>query len=163
MRIPHALKGNENAFPKLGGRLMARDCSHGFATAGISWLGPVCQPHGSGPNREILSRIDRLLRGLDRGVPLPSQDFPETHLQPTRGLSLHPANGCYSFGLVVRKLPVRLATWPSGKAGACKALIPGSNPGVASILKPLKDIGLQLLLVQPVLLLFSRTCIFPAS
>ena len=25
------------------------------------------------------------------------------------------------------------ATWPSGKAGACKALIPGSSPGVASI------------------------------
>ena len=24
------------------------------------------------------------------------------------------------------------ATWPSGKAGACKALIPGSIPGVAS-------------------------------
>ena len=22
-------------------------------------------------------------------------------------------------------------TWPSGKAGACKALIPGSNPGVS--------------------------------
>tara|TARA_B100001123_G_scaffold436724_1_gene567554 strand:+ start:258 stop:473 length:216 start_codon:yes stop_codon:yes gene_type:complete len=26
----------------------------------------------------------------------------------------------------------REATWPSGKAGACKALIPGSIPGVAS-------------------------------
>lgn len=26
-----------------------------------------------------------------------------------------------------------LAAWPSGKAGACKALIPGSNPGAASI------------------------------
>jgi hypothetical protein len=25
------------------------------------------------------------------------------------------------------------ATWPSGKAEACKAFIPGSNPGVASI------------------------------
>lgn len=24
-----------------------------------------------------------------------------------------------------------LETWPSGKAGACKALIPGSNPGVS--------------------------------
>jgi len=28
--------------------------------------------------------------------------------------------------------PHKMATWPSGKAGACKALIPGSNPGVAS-------------------------------
>ncbi len=26
-----------------------------------------------------------------------------------------------------------MATWPSGKAEACKAFIPGSNPGVASI------------------------------
>jgi hypothetical protein len=25
-----------------------------------------------------------------------------------------------------------MATWPSGKAEACKAFIPGSNPGVAS-------------------------------
>ena len=25
------------------------------------------------------------------------------------------------------------ATWPSGKAEACKAFTPGSNPGVASI------------------------------
>jgi hypothetical protein len=25
-----------------------------------------------------------------------------------------------------------VAAWPSGKAGACKALIPGSNPGAAS-------------------------------
>ena len=31
-----------------------------------------------------------------------------------------------------------LAMWPSGKAGACKALIPGSNPGIAS--KPLPDL-----------------------
>ena len=29
--------------------------------------------------------------------------------------------------------PLFEATWPSGKAGACKALIPGSIPGVASI------------------------------
>ena len=27
----------------------------------------------------------------------------------------------------------RMATWPSGKAEACKAFTPGSNPGVASI------------------------------
>ena len=26
----------------------------------------------------------------------------------------------------------RMATWPSGKAEACKAFTPGSNPGVAS-------------------------------
>ena len=26
-----------------------------------------------------------------------------------------------------------MATWPSGKAEACKAFTPGSNPGVASI------------------------------
>ena len=26
----------------------------------------------------------------------------------------------------------RVATWPSGKAEACKAFTPGSNPGVAS-------------------------------
>ena len=26
----------------------------------------------------------------------------------------------------------QMATWPSGKAEACKAFIPGSNPGVAS-------------------------------
>ena len=26
----------------------------------------------------------------------------------------------------------KLATWPSGKAEACKAFTPGSNPGVAS-------------------------------
>ena len=25
-----------------------------------------------------------------------------------------------------------MATWPSGKAEACKAFTPGSNPGVAS-------------------------------
>ena len=31
-----------------------------------------------------------------------------------------------------------MATWPSGKAEACKAFTPGSNPGVASIL-PLRD------------------------
>ena len=27
---------------------------------------------------------------------------------------------------------VEMATWPSGKAEACKAFTPGSNPGVAS-------------------------------
>ena len=27
-----------------------------------------------------------------------------------------------------------MATWPSGKAEACKAFTPGSNPGVASII-----------------------------
>ena len=26
----------------------------------------------------------------------------------------------------------KMATWPSGKAEACKAFTPGSNPGVAS-------------------------------
>ena len=30
----------------------------------------------------------------------------------------------------------RSATWPSGKAEACKAFTPGSNPGVASITQP---------------------------
>ena len=29
-----------------------------------------------------------------------------------------------------------MATWPSGKAEACKAFTPGSNPGVASKLLP---------------------------
>ena len=29
-------------------------------------------------------------------------------------------------------LPDDMATWPSGKAEACKAFTPGSNPGVAS-------------------------------
>ena len=28
-----------------------------------------------------------------------------------------------------------MATWPSGKAEACKAFTPGSNPGVASNLE----------------------------
>ena len=27
---------------------------------------------------------------------------------------------------------LQMATWPSGKAEACKAFTPGSNPGVAS-------------------------------
>lgn len=35
-------------------------------------------------------------------------------------------------------IPCRLepltATWPSGKAGVCKTLIPGSNPGVACLI-----------------------------
>ena len=30
---------------------------------------------------------------------------------------------------------VDVATWPSGKAEACKAFTPGSNPGVASNLR----------------------------
>ena len=54
----HTLKGNGKALPELGGKLKTRDPSEGFTAAGISWLGPVCRPHGSGPNREILSRID---------------------------------------------------------------------------------------------------------
>ena len=41
MRVSHTLKGNENAFPKLGARLKARDSSNGLAAVGISWLGPV--------------------------------------------------------------------------------------------------------------------------
>ena len=31
-----------------------------------------------------------------------------------------------------------MATWPSGKAEACKAFTPGSNPGVASIRSSLR-------------------------
>ena len=35
------------------------------------------------------------------------------------------------------------ATWPSGKAEACKAFTPGSNPGVAFFLLKIQPIGLQ--------------------
>ena len=34
-----------------------------------------------------------------------------------------------------------MATWPSGKAEACKAFTPGSNPGVASNLAPNADMA----------------------
>jgi hypothetical protein len=39
-----------------------------------------------------------------------------------------------------------MATWPSGKAGACKALTTGSNPVVASIAsfkRPLRGASLS--------------------
>ena len=36
---------------------------------------------------------------------------------------------------------VNMATWPSGKAEACKAFTPGSNPGVASNLAPNADMA----------------------
>ena len=37
-----------------------------------------------------------------------------------------------------------MATWPSGKAEACKAFTPGSNPGVASIRSPCGADGLRI-------------------
>ena len=40
-------------------------------------------------------------------------------------------NDFLTFFYVWHILEERVETWPSGKAEACKAFIPGSNPGVS--------------------------------
>ena len=37
-----------------------------------------------------------------------------------------------SINQLLKRQHANLATWPSGKAEACKAFTPGSNPGFAS-------------------------------
>ena len=49
-----------------------------------------------------------------------------------------------------------MATWPSGKAEACKAFTPGSNPGVAS--KFFKGVKMRYLAMIFVSLLFFAGC-----
>ena len=49
-----------------------------------------------------------------------------------------------------------MATWPSGKAEACKAFTPGSNPGVAS--KFLKELKMRYLVIFVTALIFFSGC-----
>ncbi len=63
----------------------------------------------------------------------------EHHLAKVRVAGSNPVVRSIVLDELVRKLASSysdgrrpVATWPSGKAEACKAFTPGSNPGVAS-------------------------------
>ncbi len=50
-----------------------------------------------------------------------------------RSIECYSRQDIHSVGFIYKLSRIaNRATWPSGKAEACKAFIPGSNPGVAS-------------------------------